>query len=90
MLRSHLIRLWAWIRSRLRDPLSIFSFVLAALIAGAATLLVLWMSALLGLIFALAGVPVIFGLLSFVPRIGGALSFGGNVGAAIVFVALFV
>jgi len=90
MLRSTLKHLWAWLNRLMRDPLAILAFVLAVVVGGGATFLVLWMSALLGLIFALVGIPVIFGLLSFVPRVGGALSLGGNIGTGIVLVALIV
>lgn len=90
MLRSCLNYLLMWIKSLSRDPLSLISFLLAALTAGGATMMVLWMSALFGLVFALVGIPIIFGLLSLVPRIGGALSLGGNVGAAIILAVLLI
>ncbi|QIG47432.1 hypothetical protein G5V57_06595 [Nordella sp. HKS 07] len=90
MLRSSLKHLWAWLNRVMRDPLALLAFVLAVVVGGGATFLVLWMSALLGLIFALVGIPVVFGLLSFVPRVGGALSLSGNIGAGIVLVALIV
>lgn len=90
MLRSTLISLWAWLARRLSDPLAIPAFVLAFAVSAGATFLLLSTWALLGLIFALVGVPVLFGLVSFVPRVGGALSLGGNIGAAFVLAALFL
>ncbi|MBK1868531.1 hypothetical protein [Taklimakanibacter albus] len=90
MLRSTLSSLWAWLARRLSDPLAILAFILAFAASGGATFLLLSNWALLGLIFALAGVPVLFGLMSLVPRIGGALSLGGNVGGAAVLAVLFM
>jgi len=90
MLRKTLFSLWAWLARRLSDPLAIPAFVLAFAAGGAATFLLLSKSALLGLIFALVGVPVLFGLMSLVPRVGGALSLGGNVGGAAVLAVLFM
>ncbi|MFZ5677469.1 MAG: hypothetical protein ACOZAM_31280 [Pseudomonadota bacterium] len=82
--------LWAWIKRRLSDPVALLAFLLALALGGLATFAAFWISALGGLAFALAGIPVIFGLASFVPRVGGALSLGGNLGAALVLGALLV
>lgn len=90
MPRRYLISLRAWLARLLRDPLAILAFVLALVVGSGATFLALWVSALLGLLFALVGVPLIFGLLSFVPRIGGALSLGGNVGAGLTLATLIL
>lgn len=90
MLHSTLSTLRTWLLGRLADPLAIMAFVLAFSAGGAATFLLLWKSALVGLIFALVGIPVVFGLMSLVPRVGGALSLGGNVGGAAVLAALFL
>lgn len=90
MLRTILFSLWAWLARRLSDPLAILAFVLAFAAGGVATFLLLSKSALLGLIFALVGIPALFGLLSLVPRVGGALSLGGNIGGAAVLAALFL
>lgn len=72
------------------DPLALLAFVLALVIGGGATFLALLISALWGLVFALVGIPLIFGLMSLVPRIGGALSLGGNVGAGITLATLIL
>jgi hypothetical protein len=90
MLRSILSSLWAWLARRFGDPLEIPAFVLAFAASGSVTFLLLSNWALLGLIFALVAVPVIFGLMSLVPRVGGALSLGGNVGGAAVLAVLFM
>lgn len=90
MQRTTLFSLWVWLARRLSDPLAILAFVLAFAAGGVATFLLLSKSALLGLIFALVGIPALFGLMSLVPRVGGALSLGGNIGGAAVLAALFL
>lgn len=90
MPRSYIIPLRAWLASLLRDPLAMLAFFLALIAGGGATFVALWTSAIMGMIFALIGIPLIFGLMSFVPRIGGALSLGGNVGAGLVLAALIL
>jgi hypothetical protein len=90
MLRATFASLWAWLARLFGDPLAVLAFVLAVGAGGAATFLLLAKSALLGLIFALVGIPIVFGLMSLVPRVGGALSLGGNVGGAAVLAALFL
>lgn len=79
-----------WFRERLGEPLAIVAFLVAIALGGVTTLGALWMSPLGGLVFALVGIPVLFGLASFVPRVGGALSLGGNLGAGAVLVAVLV
>ncbi len=90
MLRSILVSLRVWLVRRLANPFEVPAFVLAFAASAGATFLLLSTWALLGLIFALVGVPVLFGLMSLVPRVGGALSLGGNIGAAFVLAILFM
>lgn len=90
MLRSTLLSLRAWLVRWRANPLEVPAFVLAFAVSGGATFLLLSTWALLGLVFALGGVPVLFGLMSLVPRVGGALSLGGNIGAAFVLATLFM
>lgn len=79
-----------WVKSRLGEPLAILAFLLAIALGGGATFIAFWISAGGGLVFALVGIPIIFGLASFVPRVGGALSLGGNLGAGAALVAVLV
>ena len=90
MLRTILVSLRAWLVRRLANPLDVPAFILAFAASAGATFLLLSTWALPGLIFALVGVPVLFGLMSLVPRVGGALSLGGNIGAAFVLATLFL
>lgn len=87
---SFLPSIWPWIKERLGEPLAILAFLLAIALGGGATFGALWMSPIGGLVFALVGIPILFGLASFVPRVGGALSLGGNLGAGAALVAVLV
>lgn len=87
---SFLPSIWVWIKGRLGEPLSVLAFLMATALGGGATFVALWILPIGGLVFALVGIPVIFGLASFVPRVGGALSLGGNLGAGVALVAVLV